>query len=134
MDGVHNGRHYEAGDTIKLEIVLHHRVNLREVRAIFEHKHDKSAPPLMARGQPYAISERDADGSVMNRLDAEITLPRTVTPGVYELARISYETAGGQLGHLEEEEVLSDTPQMTFEVVSEPADTPVVVDIGFADA
>ena len=45
MDGAHSGRRYEAGDTVKLEIVLHHRANLREVRAIFTLKHDKSAAP-----------------------------------------------------------------------------------------
>ena len=134
MDGAQKGRRYEAGDTVKLEIVLHHRANLKEVRAIFTHKHDKSAAPLMARGQPRPISERGVDGSIMSRLEAEITLPRAVTPGFYELARISYETAGGQLGHLEEEEVLSDTPRMTFEVVGEPADTPSVVDIAFEDS
>jgi hypothetical protein len=133
MDGAQNGRLYKAGDTLKLEIVLHHRANLKEVRAIFTHKHDKSAPPLMARGQPRVISERGADGSIMSRLEAEIALSRALTPGVYELARISYETAGGHLGHLEEGEVSSDTPQMTFEVVGEPADTPEIVDIGFTE-
>jgi len=128
-----NGRRYKAGDTVKLEIVLHHRANLKEVRAIFTHKYDKSAPPLMARGQPRPISDRDAAGSIRSRLNAEITLPRAVTPGVYELARISYETAGGQLGHLPEDESLADIPRITFEVVGEPADTPDVVDIAFAD-
>lgn len=131
MDGVQNGRHYEAGDTIKLEIVLHHRANLNEVRAIFTHSQDKSAPPLMARGQPRAISERDAHDTIRSRLVAEITLPRTVTPGVYELERISYETAGGQLGHLPDEEGLTHIPRMTFEVMSEPEDTPMVIDIAF---
>ena len=134
MDGTENSRRYAAGDTIKLEIVLHHRANLKEVRVIFTHEHDKSAAPLMARGQPRPISERGADGSIMSRLNAEITLPRAVTPGAYELARISYETAGGQLGHLEEGEDLPDTPRITFEVVGEAADTPDVVDIGFTDS
>jgi len=133
MDGAHNGRRYGAGDTIKVEIVLHHRANLREVRAIFELKHDKSAPPLIARGQPRLISERGVDGSVVSRLEAEITLPRAVTPGVYELARISFETAGGRLGHLPEDEGLTDIPRITFEVVDEPADTPDVVDIILED-
>jgi hypothetical protein len=36
MDGAQNGRRYEAGDTVKLEIVLHHRANLKEVRMVFE--------------------------------------------------------------------------------------------------
>ena len=133
MDRAHNDGRYAAGDTIKLEIVLHHRANLREARAIFTHKHDNTAPPLMARGEPRPISDRGADGSITSRLEAEITLPRAVTPGVYELTRISYETAGGQLGHLEEGEGLPGTPRITFEVVSEPADTPSVVDIAFAD-
>jgi len=133
MDGAHSGRRYEAGDTVKLEIVLHHRANLREVRAIFTHKHDKSAAPLIARGRPRPISERGDDGSIRSRLDAEIVIPRALTPGVYELIRISYETAGGQLGHLPESEDLTDVPRMTFEVVGEPADTPDVVDIAFAD-
>ena len=99
---------YKAGDTVKLEIVLHHRANLKEVRVIFEHKHDKSAAPLIARGRPRPISERGADGSMMSRLEAEIMIPGAVTPGVYELTRISYETAGGQLGHLPESEDLTD--------------------------
>jgi hypothetical protein len=134
LDRALNGRRYAAGDTIKLKIVLNHKANLREVRAVFTHKHDVTAPPLMARGQPHPISDRGADGSIRSRVDAEITLPRVVIPGLYKLARISYETAGGQLGHLEEGEGLPDTPRMTFEVVGEPADTPGVVDIAFADS
>jgi hypothetical protein len=69
----------------------------------------------------------------MSRLEAEITLPRAATAGVYELTRISYVTEGGQLGHIEEEEIPSDTQRLTFEVISEPTDTPGVVDISFAD-
>src|SRR5215208_3511802 len=133
MDGAHNNRHYEAGDTVKLEIVLHHRANLREVRGVFEHTHDKSVAPLIARGRPYPISERASDGSLRSRLDAEITLPRAVTPGVYELTRISYETAGGQLGHLPESEGPEDVARMTFEVVGESSETPSVVDRAIAD-
>ena len=133
MDAAQKDRRYAAGDTVKLEIVLHHQANLKEVRAVFTHNQDKSVPPLMARGQPRPISERGADGSITSRLEAEITLPRAVTPGSYELERISYETAGGRLGHLEEREVLSGTPRMAFEVVGEPADSPILVDIAFAD-
>ena len=115
MDGTQNDRHYKSGDTVKLEIVLHHRANLKEVRVIFTHEHDKTAAPLMARGQPRPISDRGIDGAITSRLEAKITLPRVVIPDVYGLARISFETAGGQLGHLEE--LLSDTPQTTFEAV-----------------
>src|SRR5215207_1596283 len=106
MDGAHNNRCYKAGDTVKLELVLHHRANLREVRVIFEHTYDKSVAPLIARGRPHPISERGSDGSMRSRLQTEIVIPGTLTPGVYELTRISYQTAGGQLGHLEDSEDL----------------------------
>jgi len=134
MDGAHNGRRYEAGDTVKLELMLHHRANLREVRLVFEHSHDKSVAPLIARGRPYPISERGSDGSMESRLQTEIVIPGTLTPGVYELTRISYQTAGGQLGHLEDSEDLTDISRMAFEVVSEPSDTPSLVDIAIADS
>jgi len=133
MDGAQDGGRYEAGDTVKLELMLHHRANLREVRLVFEHTHDKSVAPLIARGRPCPISERDSDGSMESRLQTEIVIPGTLTPGVYELTRISYETAGGQLGHLPEREDLKDVARITFEVVGEPSDTPSVVDIAFAD-
>ena len=133
MYGAQNSRRYEAGDTVKLELVLHHRANLREVRVVFEHTQNKSVAPLIARGRPRPISERGSDGSIQSRLEAEIVIPGALTPGVYELTRISYETAGGQLGHLPEGENISDVAQMTFEVVGEPSDTPRVVDIAIAD-
>ena len=133
MDGAHNNRCYKAGDTVKLELVLHHRANLREVRVIFEHTYDKSVAPLIARGRPHPISERASDGSIQSRLQAGIVIPRALTPGVYELTRISYETAGRQLGHLPVGDHLEGVARMTFEVVGEPSDTPSVVDIAFAD-
>jgi hypothetical protein len=133
MDGAHNGRRYEAGDTVKLELVLHHRANLREVRLVFEHSHDRSVAPLIARGRPRPISERGSDGSMKSRLKTEIVIPGTLTPGVYELTRISYETAGRQLGHLEDSEELTDISRMAFEVVGEPQDRPSVVEIAISD-
>jgi len=133
MDGAHNNRRYKAGDTVKLELVLHHRANLRQVRLVFEHTHDKSVAPLLARGRPRPISERASDGSIQSRLQAEIMIPGALTPGVYELARISYETVGRQFGHVSVGAHLEGVARMTFEVVGEPSDTPSVVDIAFAD-
>src|SRR5215213_2888928 len=124
MDETQNGRRYEAGDTVKLEIVLRHRANLREVRAIFEHTHDRSVAPLIARGSPRPISKREADDFIRSHLRAELVIPGKVTPGVYELTRISYETAGGQLGHLPENVGLTDVAQMAFEIIGEPQDEP----------
>ena len=56
-----------------------------------------------------------------------------LTHCVYELTRISYETAGRQLGHVRVGDDLEGVAQMTFEVVGEPSDTPGVVNITFAD-
>jgi len=133
MDGAHNGRRYEAGDTVKLDIVLHHRANLREVRVVFEHTQDRSVAPLIARGRPRLISGRASDGSMRSRLEAEIVIPGALTTGVYELTRISYETAGVPAVPLPDSEDLTAVGRMTFEVVGEPSDTPSVVDIAFAD-
>jgi hypothetical protein len=47
MNGARNNRRYEAGDTVKLEIVLHHRANFREVRVVFENTYDKNVAPLI---------------------------------------------------------------------------------------
>ena len=129
-------RRYEAGDTVKLTTLLDHKATLKDVRLVFAHEHERlSVPPLIARGEPTPVSERDADGSIRSRVDAEITLPRTVVPGIYDLVRISYETGEGRLGHLQiKGGGLPETAPITFEVFSEPEDAPSIVDITFADS
>jgi hypothetical protein len=134
MDGARNNRLYEAGDTVELEITLLHSANLREVRLIFVHLCDTTAPPLVARGEPRPVSKRDTDGAINSHVHAEVTLPGAVVPGIYKLVRISYETAGGQLGHLEKEEGLPAAHHITFEVFKEPEDTPSIVNIAFANS
>jgi len=132
MDEAQNERRYTAGDTVKLKVVLDHRANLREVRVVFAHRYDETMT-IVGRGKPYPISDRATDATKRSRVDVEITIPRGNTPGVYELDRIAYETAGGELGHFAEEEGLAEASQITFEVVREPTETPSIVDIAFAD-
>jgi hypothetical protein len=129
-------RRYEAGDTVKLTTLLDHKATLKDVRLVFAHEHERlSVPPLIARGEPTPVSERDAEGSIRSRVDAEITLPRTVVPGIYDLVRISYETGEGRLGHLQiKGGGLPETAPITFEVFSEPEDAPSIVDITFAES
>jgi hypothetical protein len=122
-----------AGDVIKMAVVLDHKANLSEVRVIFAHVYDENAT-VIGKGAPHPISERGADGSMRSRVDAEITLPRGVTPGVYKLVRVSYETAGGRLGHLAEGEGLPNIFPRAFEVVREPEDAPKIVDLAFVDS
>jgi hypothetical protein len=132
LDTAHYRRRCAAGDAIKLRIVLDHKANLKEVRLTFAHESDEHAA-IMGRVEPRPISDRDTNASMVSRLDAEILIPRRIPPGVYQLVRISYETAGGRLGHLSFEEGLPDMLAHTFEVVREPADEPNVIDIAFVD-
>jgi hypothetical protein len=135
MEEAGHERRYEAGDRVKLATVLDHMATLTEVRLVFAHERDRSAPLLIARGEPTPVSERGADGSIRSRLEAEITLPRAVVPGIYHLVRISYETGGGRLGHVEMKGGgLPESARITFEVFSEPKDAPSIVDITFADS
>jgi hypothetical protein len=134
MAGPHDGRRYAAGDTVRLNIALVHKANLKEVRVVFAH--GNRGQSLMGRGKPRpisAISDRAPYHPMSSILEAEITIPRGATPGVYKLDRISYETEGGQLGHLAAEEELQGTAWIAFEVVREAPDTPVVADIEFTD-
>jgi hypothetical protein len=123
---------YIAGDVIKMAIVLDHKANLREVRVIFAHADVENAS-VMARGTPHPISERGTDGSMRSCVDAEVTLPRGINPGVYKLVRVSYETAGGRLGHLAEDEGLLNNYPRTFEVVRESEEAPKIAHISFVD-
>jgi hypothetical protein len=80
------------------------------------------------------VAERFKRSLLSERIE-QVEGPETrESPSVYELTRISYETAGGQLGHLPDGEDPSDVVWMTFEVVGEPSDTPHVVDIAIADS
>jgi hypothetical protein len=85
LDRATNKRRYMPGDAIKLAVVLDHKANLSEVRVVFAHAYDENAT-VIGRGTPHPISERGADGSMRSRLDAEITLPRGVTPGSITLS------------------------------------------------
>jgi hypothetical protein len=134
MTASHDGRRYAAGDTVRLNIALVHEANLKEVRVVFAHEDGDQA--LMGRGKPRPISpitDHAACEPITSVLEAEITIPRGATPGVYKLERISYETEGGQLGHLAEDDELPSTAQVAFEVVQESHDTPTIVDITLAD-
>jgi hypothetical protein len=134
MAGAHDRRRYAAGDTVRLNIALVHEANLKEVRVVFAHEDGDQA--LMGRGKPRPISpitDHAACEPITSVLEAEITIPRGATPGVYKLERISYETEGGQLGHLAEDDELPSTTQVAFEVVRESHDTPTIVDITLAD-
>jgi hypothetical protein len=134
MAGAHDRRRYAAGDIVRLNIALVHKANLKEVRVVFAHEDGEQA--LMGRAKPRPISpitDHAAYEPITSVLEAEITIPRGATPGVYKLERISYETEGGQLGHLAEDDELPSTTQVAFEVVRESHDTPTIVDITLAD-
>ena len=132
MDEAHNERRYTAGDTVKVKVILDHTANLREVRLVFAHRYEDTMT-IVGRGKPCPISDRATDAAKRSRLDVEITIPRGKSLGIYKLDRIGYETVGGALGHLAEDDGLVEASQIYFEVVREPRYTPRLVDIALAE-
>jgi len=132
MDEAQNELRHTAGNTFKLKVVFDHKANLREVRVVFAHKYNETMT-IVGRGKPYPISDQTTKAAQRSRVDVEITIPRGITSGICKLDRIAYETEGGELGHLAEEDGLAEASQIAFEVVREPPDTPKLVHITLAD-
>jgi hypothetical protein len=132
MDEAYDERRYSAGDSFKLKVVLDCKANLREVHVVFAHRYEETMT-IVGRGKPYPLSDQATDAAKRSRVDVEITIPRGKTLGIYELDRIGYETAGGALGHLAEDDGLVEASQIYFEVVREPRYAPRLVDIAFAE-
>ena len=135
MEKVAQGRRrYIAGDTIEVRVVLAHAANLREVRVVFTHEDGESYIMGRSSSQPIPAShERSSGGPVSSVVKVEIELRRGVTPGLYVLTRVGYETAGGRLGHLEGRHTPDGGAPVAFEVIRESTDTPKVLDVAFAD-
>lgn len=91
------------------------QAHLKEVRLVFAHESDENAV-ILAKVEPQPRSDTAANGSRRSSPDAGITIPHVRPSGVYRLARIGYETAGGGLGHLFEGEGLPEASLLTFEV------------------
>ena len=124
-------RQYRPGDEIDMVVHIEHApMRLREVSArffsqgqeeggIISHM-DLSGTPSTSEDQPYQLQAH---------VESEVRLSAKVAPdgapGVYRLNRLTVKTYGGREHHYSAEEL----DEMGFEIVEEPDNRPVVLQI-----
>ena len=121
---------YRPGDEIDMVLHIQHApMHLREVTARFFSKGqdvgiishmDLSGTPSISEDQP---SQLQAPLQSEVRLSAKVA--PDVVPGVYRLDRVTVKTYGGREHHYTAEEL----DEMGFEIVEEPDNRPVVLQI-----
>jgi hypothetical protein len=124
-------RQYRPGDEIDMVVHIEHApMRLREVSArffsqgqeggIISHM-DLSGTPSMSEDQPSTQLQAALQSEV--RLSAKVAPDGA--PGVYRLNRLTVKTYGGREHHYSAEEL----DEMGFEIVEEPDNRPVVLQI-----
>jgi hypothetical protein len=126
-------RQYRPGDEIDMVVHIEHApMRLREVSARFFSKGPEEGPIIShmdLSGTP-SINEDQPSQQVQASLQrSEVRLSAKVAPdgapGVYRLNRVTVKTYGGREHHYSAEEL----DEMGFEIVEEPDNRPVVLQI-----
>lgn len=121
-------RQYMVGDRIVVELDLEHRTNLGRVFVAFTHDTD---PLTELYFEVTSVpDDRRADAARTSRLVLETTVTPEVVTGVYTLNRVNVFSIGGRLARLQED-ALSGISERSFEVIEEPAETPIVSGLRF---
>jgi hypothetical protein len=123
---------YRPGDEIDLVVHIEHApMRLREVTArFFSHGQEKGGiiSHMDLSGTP-SMSEDQPSQQLQAALQSEVRLSGKVAPdgapGVYRLNRLTVKTYGGREHHYSAEEL----DEMGFEIVEEPDNRPVVLQI-----
>ncbi len=123
---------YRPGDEIDLVVHIEHApLRLREVSArFFSQGQDEGGiiSHMDLSGTP-SINEDQPSQQVQATLQSEVRLSAKVAPdgapGVYRLNRLTVKTYGGREHHYSAEEL----DEMGFEIVEEPDNRPVVLQI-----
>ncbi len=125
-DGV--PRQYMVGDRIVVELDLEHRTNLGRVFVAFTHDTD---PLTELYFEVTSVpDDRRADAARTSRLVLETAVTPEVVTGVYTLNRVNVFSIGGRLARLQED-ALSGISERSFEVIEEPAETPIISGLRF---
>lgn len=121
---------YRPGDEIEMVVHIQHApMSLREVSARFFSQGQESGiiSHMGLSGAP-SISE-DQPSQLQGALQSEVRVSAKVAPddapGVYRLNRVTVKTYGGREHHYSAEEL----DEMGFEIVEEPDNRPVVLQI-----
>ena len=121
---------YRPGDEIEMVVHIEHApMHLREVSARFFSQGEEGGiiSHMDLSGTP-SINE-DQSSQLQGALQSEVQLSAKVAPddapGVYRLNRVTVKTYGGREHHYSSEEL----DEMGFEIVEEPDNRPVVLQI-----
>ncbi|MGI8912060.1 MAG: hypothetical protein ACR2JR_16150 [Rubrobacteraceae bacterium] len=125
-DGV--PRQYMVGDRIVVELDLEHRTNLGRVFVAFTHETDPLTE-LYFEATSFP-EERRVGATRTSRLVLEAAVTSEVVTGVYALNRVNVFSVGGKLARLQED-ALSGISERSFEVIEEPAETPIISGLRF---
>ncbi len=117
-----------VGDRIVVELDLEHRTNLGRIFVAFTHETDPLTE-LYFEATSFP-EERRAGAARTSRLVLETAVTSEVVPGVYTLHRVNVFSVGGRLARLQED-ALSGISERSFEVIEEPAETPIVSGLRF---
>ncbi|MDQ3636809.1 MAG: hypothetical protein M3426_02270 [Actinomycetota bacterium] len=121
-------RQYMVGDRIVVELDLEHRTNLGRVFVAFTHETD---PLTELYFEVTSVpDDRRADAARTSRLVLETAVTPEVVTGVYTLNRVNVFSIGGRLARLQED-ALSGISERSFEVIEEPAETPIISGLRF---
>jgi hypothetical protein len=117
-----------VGDRIVVELDLEHRTNLGRIFVAFTHETDPLTE-LYFEATSFP-EERRVGATRTSRLVLEAAVTPEVVTGVYTLNRVNVFSIGGRLARLQED-ALSGISERSFEVIEEPAETPIISGLRF---
>jgi hypothetical protein len=117
-----------VGDRITVELDLEHRTNLGRIFVAFTHETDPLTE-LYFEATSFP-EERRVGATRTSRLVLEAAVTSEVVTGIYALNRVNVFSVGGRLARLQED-ALSGISERSFEIIEEPAETPVISGLRF---
>ncbi len=137
MDQEPEIRRYKAGDELRIRLTVEHEFEFPSVIAVFQH--ESFDPTIEGRGeQTHAITLRGRDVRQSFRLEAipavitsyvalsgKVTAEKVV--GEYRCRRLEADYRGGRLIPFD----LGESPDLRFQVVEEPVQSPKVTEVEF---
>ncbi len=125
-------RKVRPGDIVRTGMSIQH-APMHFVSALAVFVHEKQEGQLHLEGRPELAEDQSAavgTGALRSVAELTCTIPAAAEPGVYALTRVLIETYGGRVFSYGPKK-LAEWTSISFEVVDEPGDTPVIESIGY---